>query len=151
LLIIGFIPSLCAGQTKVYKWVDEEGELHFTDNISHIPQDANIEVLKPLIPKPSSSPSKALPTAEANSPQLTTPNKPSKESWQEKLVSIQKEIEKRRAQEQSLVTELKRPKYKVLVRRKRLLRKELQELRETIARLEQERQAIVERIEAYDN
>lgn len=134
---------------KVYKWVDEKGNIHFTDNPSEIPPGITTTVEEFFVPQSSSPTPKPESKKEKKSPESKKiQGKSQKEDWQTKLSDIQKEIEKKKAKEQAIETELTRPKYKQLVRRERLMREELEELKEEIASLEKEQTDIEEKINA---
>src|SRR4030042_1411815 len=103
LLIIGLLLSspLAFGQ-EIYQWVDEKGTVHFTDDISQVPERYQDQVEKKKTPpEPAPSPSIRLPQDKA-------PPEPSVEKkdllgrgedwwrdkameWRQKLIKAQKD------------------------------------------------------------
>ena len=135
---------------KVYKWIDEKGNIHFADNLSEVPPGGTIIEIKEFVLHQPSSPKPKLDSKkekEGPKPEKIK-DKSQKEDWQKKLADIQKEIKEKKATEQALETELKRPKYKQLVRKEKLLQKKLEETKKEIARLEKERTELEQKLEA---
>jgi len=132
--------------------MDEKGNIHFTDNPSEIPPGITIEEKEFFIPQTRPSPTPKPDSSFKGEKKGAEPKKNHGESqkgaWQTKLAEIQKEIETKKANEQALETEMKRPKYKQLVRQEKRLLKQLGELKEEITRLEKERSEIEEKIKA---
>lgn len=154
IFLLGILSSLLSfpspSYPKVYKWIDEKENIHFTDNLSEVPPGATIiEIKEFVIPQPSSPKPKLDSKKEKEGPKPEKiKDKSQKEDWQKKLADIQKEIKEKKATEQALETELQRPKYKQLVRKERLLQKELEETKKEIARLEKERTELEQKLEA---
>ena len=50
--LFSFVLAVVPAHAKIYKWVDEKGKVHFTDNPSKIPkkQGSKIKILKELPP-----------------------------------------------------------------------------------------------------
>lgn len=63
-ILIGIVP-LAFGQ--MYKWVDEKGTVHFTDDLSKIPEKYRAEAESRKVPK-ETPPPPSPPEAEAKSP-----------------------------------------------------------------------------------
>jgi hypothetical protein len=65
--IYGFLLGSLPAHAKIYKWVDENGKAHFTDDPTRLPQqeDSKIETLRelppPLVKKKQPSPDKGEP------------------------------------------------------------------------------------------
>jgi hypothetical protein len=67
LVIIGLTLSSMAFGQEVYKWVDEKGTAHFTDNLGLVPEKYRDQILtekRPKEPTPSPSPSLSPPPFE---------------------------------------------------------------------------------------
>lgn len=112
-LIIGWllsVPSVHAQET--YQWVDDKGTVHFTDNISQVPEKYQDQVKKKKTPKesaPAPSPSSS-PSPSIRPPQSKAPPEPDVEKkdilgrgedwwrdkameWKQKLIKAQKDYE----------------------------------------------------------
>jgi len=146
-VMLVLLPSPRRASSKVYKWVDEEGQWHFTDNLSRIPQGVRVEEREYGPPSP---PPTRLETPKKEAEPTTQEEQEEWLAWQERLMAIQEELGKKRSEEQDIERELRRPKYKILIRRARLLRQRLTQLREEIGQLEREETEIRERMKAYD-
>jgi hypothetical protein len=99
-----------AGSQEIYQWVDEKGTVHFTDDISQIPERYQDQVKKKKIPPepaPAPSPSPS-PSPSVRPPQSKAPPAPAAEKkdilgrgedwwrdkameWKQKLIKAQKD------------------------------------------------------------
>ena len=106
-LTLSLIAWVAYGQ-ELYKWVDDKGTVHFTDDPSSIPQkyQDNIETQKP--PGATSPPSQATPqrppaaTTEASQPSVRVTDQLGRDEqwwrakakeWNDKLVDAQKKLD----------------------------------------------------------
>ena len=82
-LIAAWLSILWAGFAwgQIYKWMDRQGNIHFTDNLSRIPSEyrPNVEVERatPLAPLPTPSDDAAsAPLTESAAPEASPPAPP---------------------------------------------------------------------------
>jgi len=77
-ILVGMITlPLIAGGQETYQWVDEKGTVHFTDNLSQIPEKYQDQVKKKKTPEePAPAPS---PSPSVRPPQSKAPPEPSVE------------------------------------------------------------------------
>lgn len=78
LLLLGFATPLFA---QVYKWIDNEGKTHFTDNIESIPEEFRSQLKKHKLPEPSTVEDGKTPEVEA---EKSPPDEKSAEAEEEK-------------------------------------------------------------------
>lgn len=147
LLIVSLSLSLCFPvYGGVYKWVDGEGKVHFTDDLSKVPQGGKKEEVNvsndPLSVFSSSAPP-SVPAGEIQPARPETPDETKKgeESAEQKyrqslLNVVRNDLQEKRQAKEKLETELMRPKYKQMVRSERLLRTDLEKLNHEIKELE---------------
>lgn len=124
-----FLSALALGQ-GVYRWVDEKGTAHFTDDLSSVPERYRDQVIetKPRgkpVPSPSSEPPKAVgKEKEIKPPPESAPEeedllgrgeewwRATAEEWNEKLDTARKNYEKAYAEWKSKEQELESSKFK---------------------------------------
>jgi len=78
LLLLVFATPLFA---QVYKWIDNEGKTHFTDNIESIPEEFRSQLKKHKLPEPSTVEDGKTPEVEA---EKSPPDEKSAEAEEEK-------------------------------------------------------------------
>ncbi|MBI2875768.1 MAG: DUF4124 domain-containing protein, partial [Candidatus Tectomicrobia bacterium] len=133
-------------EATVYRWVDKQGKVHYTDDFSKIPAGARWEekALPELSLPPASTPTtspEATPTpspagtleGSGKTPAGTAP--PESQAWQKMLVEVQGKLSQRLQEKEKLEAELRRPKYKEMVRQERQLKGELDRIKGEIEAL----------------
>ena len=73
LLIFSLLPTLVLGG-EIYKWVDERGLLHFSDDLYQIPEKFRNQVQKIIVPDRVDEP--VQPSEKIAPPSITEPDKP---------------------------------------------------------------------------
>ena len=110
IVVCGFLIWGLPAHAKIYKWVDENGKTHFTNDPSLVPQneDAEIKTFREILPakKPvlKNDPPSELPPGEEVQADINPPQKPktlkkkeaTRESLAEKKESYQELLEKSR-------------------------------------------------------
>lgn len=135
----------------VYRWVDKNGQVHYTDDLSKIPPGAQREEKDlpqlPSISPPSPRPPEAMnvPSPEGTkegggAPAGSTFAGP--QALQKILDGVQEKLQGKLQEKDKLEGELKRPKYKEMVRSERQLMKELERVKGEVEALESEEERI---------
>ncbi len=129
LLLVGWllVSSVVSAQ-EIYRWTDEKGVVHFTDDPTQIPEKYREKMKTEKIPTESSPPSQAQPQTVPTGPPLVKPAEPSgrkdilgrgedwwkaqAKMWKEKLQNAQKDYEAANAAVQAKQKEIDDSKFK---------------------------------------
>lgn len=136
----------------VYRWVDKKGQVHYTDDLSKIPAGALKE--EKALPELSSGP--ALPPPKlpeaVNVPSLegtqggggasASGASAQPQALRKILDGVQEKLREKLQEKDKLEAELKRPKYKEMVRSERQLTKELEKVKGEVEALKAEEERI---------